>query len=148
MELKLYRSYFKEGTNGTLFSSFSLGTTTQERFLCHTIELPWRHNKPNTSCIPEGRYRIETRFSDRFHHHLILRGVKNRRFILVHPGNNAQRDLEGCIAPVTYLKGPGKGLHSRDAMQKLLSLVHQSKDRKEQIYLIIKNSHYETHRTL
>ena len=140
MELTLHRAYFKEGTNGTLFSS--------GKYLCHTIELPWINNTRNISCIPEGRYEIQPRFSKKFKHHLILKNVVNRSFILMHPANDVKRDLEGCIAPVTYLSGIGKGLHSRDAMQKLLSLVYQAKDRKESIYITIKSVNYEFSRTI
>jgi len=136
----LYRAYFKEGTNGTLFCS--------GKFICHTIELPWKENKRTISCIPEGRYEIVTRFSKRFQNHLLIKNVSNRRLILFHPANNALKDLEGCIAPVTYLGGLGKGIHSRDAMQKLLSLVYQAQDRKENIYLTIKSQNHEYCRTL
>ncbi|SFZ94327.1 hypothetical protein SAMN05428642_10483 [Flaviramulus basaltis] len=140
MELVLHRAYFKEGTNGTLFNSY--------RFLCHTIELPWNNNKRNISCIPEGQYNIEPRFSKRFKHHLILKDVKGRSFILFHPANDALKELQGCIAPVTYLSGIGKGVYSKNAMQKLLSLVYQAKDRKEPILLTIKSQNYEHCRTL
>ncbi|WP_299671408.1 DUF5675 family protein [uncultured Polaribacter sp.] len=140
MELVLHRAYFKEGTNGTLFNS--------DRFLCYTIELPWNDNKRNISCIPEGIYEVEPRFSKRFKHHLILKAVKGRSFILFHPANDALKELQGCIAPVTYLSGIGKGIYSKNAMQKLLSLVYQAKDRKEPILLTIKSQNYEHCRTL
>jgi hypothetical protein len=140
MELTLHRAYYKEGTNGALFCS--------GKFLCHTIELPWRGNKRNISCIPEGRYEIIPRFSKRFKHHLILKEVKHRSYILFHPANNALKELEGCIAPVTYLSGIGKGIYSRNAIQKLLSLVYQARDRKESINLTIKSVNYEHSRTL
>jgi len=140
MELVLHRAYFKEGTNGTLFYS--------DKFLCHTIELPWKNNKRNISCIPEGQYEIEPRFSKRFKHHLILKAVKDRSYILFHPANDALKDLEGCIAPVTYLGGIGKGIYSKSATQKLLSLAHQAKDRKEIILLTIKSQNHEYCRTL
>ncbi|WP_417370827.1 DUF5675 family protein [Gelidibacter japonicus] len=140
MELVLHRAYFEEGTNGALFNS--------GKFLCHTIELPWNNNKRNISCIPEGVYEIEPRFSKRFKHHLILKDVKDRSFILFHPANDALKELQGCIAPVTYLSGIGRGVYSRDAMQKLLSLVYQAKDRKETILLTIKSQNYEHCRTL
>jgi hypothetical protein len=140
MELVLHRAYFEEGTNGALFNS--------GKFLCHTIELPWNDNKRNISCIPEGTYKVELRFSKRFKHHLILKDVKGRSFILFHPANDALKDLQGCIAPVTYLSGIGRGVYSRDAMQKLLSLVYQAKDRKETILLTIKSQNYEHCRTL
>ncbi len=140
MELELNRAYFKEGTNGTLFCS--------NKFLCHTIELPWKENKRSISCIPEGKYKIVTRFSERHKNHLLIKGVSNRRLILFHPANNALEELEGCIAPITHLSGLGKGVYSRNAMQKLLSLVHQAQDRKETIYIIIKSQNHEYCRTL
>jgi hypothetical protein len=140
MELVLERAYFKEGTNGTLFCS--------QVFLCHTIELPWVNSKRNISCIPEGEYEIAPRFSKKFQHHLILKTVKGRSFILFHPANDALKELQGCIAPVTYLSGIGRGLYSKDALQKVLSLVYQAKDRKEKIRLTIKSQNYENYRTL
>ncbi len=140
MQLTLYRAYFNEGTNGTLFCS--------GKFLCHTIELPWNDNRRNISCVPEGEYQIEPRFSIRFKHHLILKNIKGRSFILFHPANDALKELKGCIAPVTYLSGIGKGVYSKNAMQKLLSLVYQAKDRKETILLIIKSQNHEHCRTL
>ena len=148
MELVLYRAYYKEGTNGTLFIWTTLNERAQNRFLCYTIELPWNNNKRNISCIPEGKYEIEPRFSKRFKHHLILKDVTGRSLILFHPANDALRDLEGCIAPVTYLTGIGKGLYSKDAMQQLLSLIHQAKERNETVLLTIKSQNYEHCRTL
>lgn len=130
MEITLHRSYFAAGTNGTLF--------IDGKFFCYTIELPWRDNKRNISCIPEGAYEIEPRFSKKFQHHLIVKDVSGRSFILIHPANDANKELLGCIAPVTYLSGIGKGTYSRNAMQKILSKVYQAQDRKEKIQLIIK----------
>ena len=42
------------------------------------------------------------------------------------PANNALKELQGCIAPVTYLTGIGKGLYSKPQHTKLLSLCHQA----------------------
>ena len=140
MELTLHRSYFKGGTNGSLFVS--------NCFLCHSIELPWRENQRNISCIPEGTYELVPRFSKKFNNHLLLKNVHGRSLILVHPANIALKELQGCIAPVTYLNGPGKGIYSKQALEKLVSFVHQALDRKEKITLIIKSVNYETYRTL
>jgi len=148
MELILERAYFKEGTNGTLFCSNLPFDIAQGKFLCHTIELPWNNNKRSVSCIPEGQYELIPRFSKKFNHHLLVKDVKNRNLILIHPANNALKELEGCIAPVTYLSGLGKGTQSRVALQKLLSLVYQAQDRKEPILLTIKSQNHEHYRTL
>ena len=131
MELHLQRTYYKEGTNGTLFYD--------QRFFGFTIELPWKENKRNISCIPEGIYEIKPRFTQKRKHHLIVEDVKNRSFILFHPANDAQRDLRGCIAPVTYLSGIGKGTSSRMLFNKLISLCYQAFDRGDTVQLIIKS---------
>ena len=140
MELTLYRAYFEDGTNGTVFCS--------GHFLCHTIELPWKNNKRNISCIPEGRYEVVPRYSTHFKHHLLIKGVSERHLILFHPANDALNELEGCISPVTYLGGPGKGLQSRHAMQKLTSVVQQAIDRKAPLFLTITSHHHEFSRTV
>ncbi|MFC4722236.1 DUF5675 family protein [Geojedonia litorea] len=148
MELVLERAYFKEGTNGTLFCSYGLFNAPLGRFLCHTIELPWKDNKRTVSCIPEGIYEIVPRFSTKFSHHLLVKGVPDRSLILIHPANDALKELEGCIAPVTYLSGLGTGTQSKTALQKLLSLVHQAQERHEPISLTIKSVNHEYYRTL
>ncbi len=115
MEILLERMYFPEGTNGVL--SF------EGKEICKTIELPWRNNQKRISCIPEGKYKIRKRFSAKFKWHLELTNVKNRSFILIHPANNALKELNGCIAPVTQLTGEGRGNESRKAFEKLNKLV-------------------------
>ncbi len=144
----LERAYFKEGTNGTLFCSHTPFDIAQGKFLCHTIELPWKDNRRSISCIPEGVYEVVSRFSKKFNHHLLVKGVAKRNLILIHPANDALMELEGCIAPVTYLCGLGKGTQSRPALQKLLSLVYQAQDRKENILLTIKSVNHDLIRTL
>lgn len=129
MELKLYRTYFAEGTNGELYHLGEL--------VCYTIELPWRENKTNVSCIPEGRYRLVRRYSERYGYHLLLREVPHRSAILVHPANDALKELRGCLAPVSRLAGAGRGLHSRSAMHRLTGLVYEAAQR-EPVYLTIK----------
>ena len=131
MELHLHRTYFKEGTNGALFYN--------QRFLGFTIELPWLDNARTISCIPEGVYPLKTRYSEKFKHHLHVENVKGRSLILLHPANNAQKELKGCIAPVLQLSGLGKGISSRITLQKIVSLCYQAFDRKEKVTLIIKS---------
>jgi hypothetical protein len=131
MELLLIRSYYKESTNGALFRD--------TRFVGFTIELPWLDNRRNISCIPEGSYALAPRFSDKFSHHLQVLDVPGRSLILIHPANNAKRDLEGCIAPVTALTGIGKGNSSKPQLDKLMAQCYQIFDRKEKVKLIIKS---------
>ena len=49
--------------------------------------------------------------------------VKNRKYILLHPANNALKELNGCIAPVSQITGEGRGNESRKAFEKLKNLV-------------------------
>ena len=109
MVLLITRTYFPDGTNGKL--------ECEGKVICNTIELPWKNNETKVSCIPEGKYFIRKRFSKKFKWHLELIEVKNRSLILFHPANNALKELNGCIAPVTKISGAGLGLLSR----KLLS---------------------------
>lgn len=132
MELKIIRDYFPEGTNGKLECDGVL--------LCFTIELPWKNNEKRVSCIPEGRYYLRKRFSERFKWHIELMGVGHRRHVLFHPANNAMRELKGCIAPVTTLSAAGCGLQSRKAFMKLKTLVYKALDLEDDVLLIIQSN--------
>lgn len=129
MVLFLSRTYFPEGTNGELFC--------EGQFICYTIELPWNNNKKGVSCIPEGEYFIEKRYSPKYQWHLALVGVPNRKFILFHPANDALTELRGCIAPVLQLSGSGRGLLSRKAFQALKNVVYKALYSGESVSLVI-----------
>ena len=129
MVFQLYRNQFEKGTYGVLF--------VDGQFVCFTIELPWKDNARNISCIPDGCYELELWFTDRFKHHLVVRDVPGRSGILIHPANDALKELRGCIAPVSHLSGVGKGLYSRSALDKLVMLAERSKTRNESLYLKI-----------
>ena len=131
MILFLTRTYFPEGCNGKL--------ECEGKLICKTIELPWKMNETKVSCIPEGKYFIKKRYSKKFQWHLEVLGVKNRSLILFHPANNALQELNGCIAPVTKLSGPGLGLMSRKAFSKLKNLVNPILDKNESIVLIVQS---------
>jgi hypothetical protein len=131
MVLTLTRTYFPNGTNGKL--------ECEGKIICLTIELPWINNKKRVSCIPEGKYFIRKRYSNKFKWHLEVVDVKNRSLVLFHPANNALQELNGCIAPVTKFSGPGLGLMSRKAFSKLKNLVNPILDRNESVVLIIKS---------
>ena len=115
MELQLTRSYYPTGTNGMLFN--------KSNFICFTIELPWLNNEPKRSCIPEGRYQLFIRYSLRHHTHFLIEDVPGRSLVLIHPANDALKELKGCIAPVMSLASPGKGYQSVMALQKIKDLI-------------------------
>lgn len=132
MELVLKRTYFPKGTNGEIYSN--------EQLVCESIELPWQENKKIVSCIPEGRYEIVARFNKKHGAHLSLNSVPNRSLILIHSANNAMKELEGCIAPVTVLIGEGLGKSSRLATNKLRILVYEGFAKGEQVFITIKKA--------
>ena len=131
MELELIRTYFPEGTNGELYFR---GVR-----ICSTIELPWLQNKSRVSCIPEGKYALMKRYSQRFGWHLQVMNVNNRALILIHPANDAMKELKGCIAPVSILKSEGKGLRSRIALNKVKAIVFPVLEKDQLFYLSIKS---------
>lgn len=115
------------GTNGELYLR-----------ICNTIELPWLDNMRNHSCIPEGRYKLQKRFTAKHKGHLLVLDVPGRDGILIHPANNALTELRGCIAPVTTLTAPGRGLESRAANELLKTYVSPAFTQQEEVYLTIK----------
>jgi Family of unknown function (DUF5675) len=129
MELLLEREYHESGTNGILSS--------EEQFLCFTIELPWRDNRRLISCIPEGLYQLALRFSERHRLHLQVKDVPDRSLILIHKANSALKELKGCIAPVNELLSPGKGRASHNAFTNLMKRVRDCLDKKERVWLRI-----------
>ena len=129
MELYLKRTYFPEGCNGAI--------SWKGQFICASIELPWKDNQQDLSCIPEGRYALVRRYSLKFKWHLWVKGVKGRSLILIHPANDAQKELRGCIAPVSRLIGPGYGLESQVAMNRLKQLVYRSLAKREKVFINI-----------
>ncbi len=129
--LVLMRVYHAGGTNGTLYHN--------GKVVCHTIELPWRDNRRQVSCVPEGR---DSLYRDHFPQQgdqLALADVPGRAGILIHPANDASRELRGCIAPVTKHTGPGKGIHSRVALERLKALVYPVLAAGEEVFLEIRD---------
>lgn len=130
MEVQLIRTYHPGGVNGVLmFEGLEL---------CKTIELPWLNNQPRVSCIPEGQYELRKRYSAKFKWHFEVKGVSQRDYILVHPANDAQKELKGCIAPVLYATGEGKGGSSRTALERLKNHFYPLLDKGEVLTLTIK----------
>lgn len=137
MEIVLVRTYHNSGTNGILY--------VNGKPFCCTIELPWRENTCAISCIPEGRYKLEKRKSLHFGHHLLLRNVPNRSLILIHPANNALKQLQGCIAPVTRLTGHGTGEESKKPCNALRDLVYKAMEQEEVSIRITSNYALASH---
>jgi len=62
-----------------------------------TLELPWKDNEKNVSCIPTGTYQLVLEYSNKYKKDLFeLKSVPNRTEIKVHVGNYLS-DIKGCI---------------------------------------------------
>ena len=136
MELELIRTYYPAGTNGKI--------QYEDRLMMYSIELPWKENLAQVSCIPEGRYELVKRWSPKFNRHLQVMNVSQRKNILIHPANDAMHELKGCIAPVSLITGVGKGIRSRVALEILTSLVFGALDQHDHVFITIKSDPYES----
>lgn len=67
-----------------------------------TLELPWKNNAREESCIPSGTYDCERIQHPKFGICFYVKNVPGREGILFHAGNFASGnkvDTEGCILP-------------------------------------------------
>ncbi|MBF0598046.1 DUF5675 family protein [Faecalibacter rhinopitheci] len=135
INIELIREYHPKATNGKLFF--------KGEKVCDTIELPWKNNIKNISCIPEGTYQVVKRFSQKYKQHYLITNVSNRSLILIHPANFALKELKGCIAPVSNITGIGVGEYSKKAMVKLQNLINPYLEAGTKGFLIIKNKIYD-----
>lgn len=130
MELTLLRTYYPTGgTNGVIMHN--------EKPLCYTIELPWRNNQNNKSCIPEGKYQLKRFKSSKHGNVLEVMNVPNRTAILIHKANYAEKELKGCIAPVETLEQAGVGWNSAKALKKVMSFVDNALQSGQDVYINI-----------
>ena len=93
------------------------------------------------SCIPDGTYEMEPFYSPNYGHHLRIKNVPDRIGILIHPANDALKELRGCIAPVSQLTGIGKGLGSRQALEKVMLRIEAVLEPGEAVFLNVGSVH-------
>jgi hypothetical protein len=70
----------------------------------------------------------------------MVKDVPGRSGILFHPANNALRELQGCIAPVSLLSAPGAGMNSRKASERFEEIVFGNLSEDEDVYLTIQKA--------
>lgn len=105
-------------------------------FSCFTLELPWRDNRQDVSCIPPGIYSMVWRVTKRrstYH----IKKVPNRTWVLVHSGNFAgdvtkglKTHVEGCVLlgnRMGWLGGQRAVLSSRLTVRKFNRLMNGRK---------------------
>ncbi len=137
MKIEIHRQeYLEKQTLGYLYV---LDSNDNILYSCNTLELPWKDNKKNVSCVPVGEYKCVLEYSDRFKKDLWeLKEVPNRSECKFHSANYF-RQLNGCIALGNgYSDIDGDGwrdiLKSRDTMDEFHEVL---KDLKE-VQLVIK----------
>lgn len=95
MSLRLLIERYDHGKKQTLGRLFVLDGK-RVVYTCHTLELPWKNNQFQVSCVPEGVYQVVRRTSAKFKNHFHLTNVPGRTYILIHAGNY-YTDILGCI---------------------------------------------------
>ena len=99
----------------------------EEVFSCKTLELPWKDNQQNVSCIPVGDYEVKRRVSQKFKEHFHIQDVPNRTWILIHAGNYYTQ-IQGCVlvgAGFSDINSDGylDVVSSKNTLSKLLELM-------------------------
>ena len=75
------------------------GILTAQDFTCFALELPWRNNTSNLSCIPPGEYVVKWTLSPRLKKYTYeVLGVPNRGGIRIHGGNVAGDTTKGYLS--------------------------------------------------
>lgn len=114
-----------QGTEGLLFT---------EGFNCCSLELPWRDNQRNISCIPVDTYETTIRQSPHFGTIYWVLKVPNRSYILIHSGNWAgdvdkgfKTHVNGCILlgkEMGFLEKQRAILNSRITIRKFMNYMN------------------------
>lgn len=101
-------------------------------FQCLTLELSWKDNKRNISCIPLGNYKGEILdYSSSFNYpHIWIKDVPNRGGIKVHIGNK-YNEIRGCVIVGDKWKDINNDnikdvVNSRVTLEKLLEYLEGS----------------------
>jgi hypothetical protein len=135
MKISIDRTYDQQQTPGHAAIMDDEGSVI---FQFDTLELPWRLNQQNISCIPEGEYIAERRYSEKYKEHLHIKDVKNRSLILIHWGNYAgsvnprtgHPDIRGCVLVGDGFKDitgddVSEILNSKSTFNKIMSIVSE-----------------------
>lgn len=106
----------------------TIGRLRYGSFQCLILELPWKDNQQNVSCIPEGIYKAKKRISPGKGYQVIeYINVPNRTYIQIHYGNYTHQIL-GCQLPGDSIKWLNDDTildvtNSEKTLDKLLSLL-------------------------
>lgn len=118
--------YDDSGTQ-TLGKLYILENGYKSIFNCDTLELPWKNNNTQVSCIPLGEYVVVKRWSPARGNHLHILDVPGRTWVLIHAGNY-HTDILGCVLVGSDLKDLNKDgeldvINSRITLNKILNIL-------------------------
>lgn len=97
--------------------------TTDRFFQCYTLELPWRGNASELSCIPAGTYTCSWRKSAKHGMCYHVDGVKGRTEIQIHSANWAGDSKRGLKCQLLGCIAPGRAIGELDGQKAVLSSV-------------------------
>ena len=134
------------------------GVLVTEGFQCFTLELPWKENKRNISCIPSGEYIVKIRTSHKYGRIYWITNVKERTWILIHSGNygadiskinpltkkNYKSHISGCIlvgSKYGFLYNQRAILNSRITLKRFMKFMSNETFK---LYIIDGNNKYKT----
>lgn len=108
--------------------SGTFGVLTAGMFRCYSLELAWKDNAQNVSCIPTGIYQCKLINSPKFGAVYEVCDVPGRTHVLIHRGNFAgtfplKSDVEGCILvgnAIGEIAGQRALLSSKDALMRFM----------------------------
>ena len=118
-------------------NTHTLGRFWFEGEVVYTLELPWKENPSNISCIPVGEYEVELTYSPAFKKMLwLIKDVPDREGIRIHTANYV-RELRGCIAPGLNKQDiDGDGIIDVTNSKKALSLMRSEMPDKFKLEII------------
>jgi len=124
MRLKIFRYFSNDKQTQSIFLLSKEGEPLCRGYM---LELPWRENESNVSCIPPGEYCLKPRFTDDRGHHFMFVNVPDRTYILIHSGNY-NHDTHGCLLPGTGFTDINEDglldvVSSREKLNQLVRLI-------------------------
>lgn len=106
-----------------ILGTLSVRRSDEEIASYATLELPWRGNASNISCVPEGTYPVKLQWSNKFRRQMFyLQGTDPRSGIMIHNGNFPSQ-IQGCILIGTK-HGPADADDVPDVINSKLALAH------------------------
>jgi len=127
----IYITRLKDDGNQTI-SKCSLMSEIKTVFQFNSLELSYKNNQREISCIPPGKYKARVRITKKYGRHLHILNVDGRSLILVHPGN-FQTQTKGCLLVGSGFKdinndGSVDVINSKDTMRRLMSFIDKEVD--------------------